>query len=292
MRVVGTHTGPLRFGAVNAAPKAPPTRVESPPEAVSFRFAADGRLREITTGYVVDRRIGTTGGLGGLFGVLEGLGYPLPAPLTRATGDLIAPPLRALGVAPPLADAARLAIAAPPLLPAATLLELARALRDANFGVDDASLLADNFTFTGPVVGPLAKGEFLGAFGGFDLAGAMPDLDHRYRDARVCAFDANRVWYTSSPTGTHTRPLRLGKESHAPTGRRWESPPECGSAQFDADGKCVAVTGGYVMDRRMGNTDGLGGIFGLCVALGLPTPLPAWLLRTPTQNWQRLTGGR
>mgnify|MGYP004342353955 CR=1 FL=1 len=57
------------------------------------------------------------------------------------------------------------------------------------------------------------------------------------------------------------------------------SPPECGSAQFDGDGRCVALTGGYVMDRRMGNTDGLGGIFGLCAALGLPTPLPAWLLR-------------
>ena len=62
------------------------------------------------------------------------------------------------------------------------------------------------------------------------------------------------------------------------------------NATFDGDGKCIAMTGGYIMDRRQGNTDGLGGVYGLCAALGLPTPSPAWLLRTPTQNWARLTG--
>jgi len=41
-------------------------------------------------------------------------------------------------------------------------------------------------------------------------------------------------------------------------GKKWISPPECGSAQFDSEGKCIALTGGYVMDRRMGNTEGLG----------------------------------
>ena len=60
---------------------------------------------------------------------------------------------------------------------------------------------------------------------------------------------------------------------------------------FDAEGKCIAMTGGYIMDRRVGNTDGLGGVYGLCSALELPTPTPAWLLRTPAQNWARLTGG-
>ena len=34
------------------------------------------------------------------------------------------------------------------------------------------------------------------------------------------------------------------------------------------------------------------GLFGMCVALGIPTPYPAWLVRTPQQNWQRLLASR
>ena len=105
-----------------------------------------------------------------------------------------------------------------------------------------------------------------------------------YRDARPCPYDVNRVWFTSAPRGTHTAPLTLGDVTHPPTGRRWESPPECASAQFDAQGRCVGVTFGYVMDRRAGNTDGFGGLYGLCSALGLPMPIPKWQLRTPVQN--------
>jgi hypothetical protein len=55
-----------------------------------------------------------------------------------------------------------------------------------------------------------------------------------------------------------------------------------------SDGKCVALTGGYVMDRRMGNTEGLGGVYGMCVAVGLPPPTPLWALYTPVQNFGRL----
>ena len=136
---------------------------------------------------------------------------------------------------------------------------------------------------------PLDRASFLEA-GWIDLEAAMPDLQQNYRDARPCGYDVNRVWYTSSPRGTHTQPLTLGSVTHAPTGRRWESPPECGSATFDAEGRCVGVTFGYVMDRRMGNTDGLGGIFGLCSALELPMPVPKWQLRTPVQNLARIRG--
>lgn len=51
MRVIGTQTGPLQFGGLNAPPSSPPIRVESPPEAVSLRFdATSGKLRELTTG--------------------------------------------------------------------------------------------------------------------------------------------------------------------------------------------------------------------------------------------------
>ena len=49
------------------------------------------------------------------------------------------------------------------------------------------------------------------------------------------------------------------------------------------------MTGGYIMDRRMGNTQGLGGIFvGLCAAIGVPSPIPLFLLYTPLQNLERV----
>lgn len=289
MRVTGTHTGTFRFGATTAEPRSPPVRVESPPEAVSLRFDDEGRVREITTGYPLDRRVGNTNGLGGIFGLLEGLGYPLPVFLTRTTGEVLSPLLRAVGMAPPPPEEGLLRVPQPStVLPADELMRLTNQLLQSNFGTELPNLLADSFTFSGPVVGPLTKDDFLSAFGAFNLDEAFPDLDYQYRDMRVCPYDTNRVWYTSSPTGTHTRTLRLGRDvSHSPTGKTWISPPECGSMQFDEHGKCVSLTGGYVMDRRMGNTNGIGGVFGICEALGLSSPLPVFLLYTPVQNVER-----
>lgn len=287
MRVTATQTGPLAFGGMTKLPQVPPAKVESPPEAVSFRFDEKGKLREITTGYVMDRRVGNTGGLGGVFGIFEAIGSPLPSPLTRTTGELLAPLMRLVGVAPPKPDPSLLQVpklsALGGALPEGELLRLTQQLLDSNFR--DESLLAPSFTYTGPVVGPLPKAAFVAAFSSYNPSEAFPDLDYQYRDLRACSFDTNRVWYTSSPQGTHTGRLVLpGGASHEATGRVWASPPECGSAQFDSEGKCVGLTGGYVMDRRQGNTGGLGGVFGICVALGVKPPFPVFLLRTLAQN--------
>mmetsp|Transcript_37869 Transcript_37869/g.122453 ORF Transcript_37869/g.122453 Transcript_37869/m.122453 type:complete len:406 (-) Transcript_37869:237-1454(-) len=295
MRCRGTHTGTLNLGGIQAEAKSPPVAFESPPEAVSLRFDGAGKLREITTGYPMDRRVGTTGGLGGLFGVLEGIGFPLPPVVTRSCGDLLGPALRLLRLAPPPPEPSLLEVpqlAASDALSEERLLELCAALLETDYGAERPELLADSFTFTGPVVGPLPKAEFLSSYGESNLRKAFPDLEYSYRDVRVCPFDVNRVWYTYSRSGTHSATLRLLGSNYPPTGKRWEAPPECGSAQFDTEGRCVALTGGYVMDRRMGNTGGLGGLFGMCVALGIPTPYPAWLVRTPQQNWQRLLASR
>jgi hypothetical protein len=295
MRVKATHTGVLNFGGVRAEPKTPPTTVESPPEAVSLRFDPDsGKLRELTTGYPLDRRSGSTGGLGGLFGILEGIGNPLPTILTRSTGVALAPLLRPFGLAlpTPAQDATcPLQTAAPDeRLEEDALIRLAEQLIASGFGSNDPSLLAESFEFCGPVVGPLRKNDFLGAWCSLRISEGLPDLQWNYRDVSVDPYDVNRVWYTSSPTGTHTATLRLGDKEYAATGKRWVSPPERGSMTFDGNGKCISLTGGYIMDRRMGNTGGFGGIYGLCHSLGLPTPTPEWVLRTPVQNWGILTG--
>ena len=298
MRVQGTHTGTFTFAGVEAAPNTPPTTVHSPPEAVSLRFNAAGKVVELTTGYPLDRRAGSTGGLGGIFGILEGLGYSLPTPLTRPCGYLLAPLLKPFNLALPTAaddDACADPKLRPPQLSAedrleeATLLELAAALIAADHGAADPSLLSDDaFSFCGPIVGPLGKSAFLGAWGALSagIGEGLPDLEWNYRDATVDPFDINRVWVTSNAVGTHTGTLRLFGATHEATGKRWLGAPERSSFTFDGNGRCVAITGGYVMDRRMGNTEGLGGVYGLCVALGLPTPTPRWLLKTPTQLFQ------
>lgn len=46
------------------------------------------------------------------------------------------------------------------------------------------------------------------------------------------------------------------------------------SYTFNADGKCTSFTGGYVMDRRVGNTQGLGAMFGILAAIGGPVLKP------------------
>ena len=51
-----------------------------PPQMYSFLFSEEGTIRELTVGYPVDRRQGTTGGLGGMFGVFYGIGQALPFP--------------------------------------------------------------------------------------------------------------------------------------------------------------------------------------------------------------------
>ena len=55
-------------------------RIEAPPQANSLRFNAQGKVKEYTIGYVIDRRIGNTGGLGGAFAFFYAVGQALPFP--------------------------------------------------------------------------------------------------------------------------------------------------------------------------------------------------------------------
>jgi len=293
MRVCGTQTGEFSFLGTQALPSDPPVRFENPPEAVSVTFDSAGKVREITTGFPMDRRCGTTGGLGGIFGILEGLGRPLPVVLTRTCGEITAPIAGVLG----LADEAELVAPPPPPVLEATealdedrLFALTEKLIASRFGLDDPSQLADSFTSSGPAGGCLPKAQFLDIAASINVEEAFPDLDNQWRDIRVCPFDVNRVWYTSSPVGTHSKDLVIGGEVFPVTGKRWVSPPQCGSAQFDSKGRCISLTGGYVMDRRLGNTSGLGGLFGLREAIGSPSPR-TWTLRTPTQLWNSFMNG-
>lgn len=55
----------------------------------------------------------------------------------------------------------------------------------------------------------------------------------------------------------------LGLQEYPPSGSRVEAAPECVSVVFDESGLVTKITGGYCLDRGMGNTGPAGGIWGV-----------------------------
>jgi len=161
-----------------------------------------------------------------------------------------------------------------PLEPA-VLLEKAKKVLGCEFGTApgaDASVLSEDFQFVAPIVGPLTKSEFMGAFGSFKVKEAFPDLkDNSW--FQVDPLEPNRVWFFSRATGTNTGAMNFGSKL-APTGKQVNLPPQAQSMLFNEKGECYTLTVGYTMDKRVGNTEGLGGVFGILKAIGKELPFP------------------
>ena len=156
-----------------------------------------------------------------------------------------------------------------PIKPDELVVKCKSALRAGFANIGDS--LAEDFEFIGPVVGPLPRDAFVNAVGGFDLTTGFPDMKSNYHHFRVDPFETNRVWFQNRTTGTHTGKLAGRFEA---TGTAVECPPQALSMTFNESGKIVKITVGVVMDRTMGNTGGLGGVFGLFSAIGSPLPFP------------------
>ena len=169
-------------------------------------------------------------------------------------------------------EAAALAASDFPLSPE-ELIELSKGfLRSrGGFGADEA-LLADSFEFVGPVVGPLSKAAFVSAIGSVDIDAAFPDFQGQFYGFFVDPFDLNRVWYTARGEGTNTGPLP--PFAPTPTNKRLVNPPQVCSLTFDRRGLVTKYTIGYVVDRDVGTTGGLGGLYGVLYAIGRPLPFP------------------
>eukprot|EP00747_Dinoflagellata_sp_TGD_P194426 gnl/TRDRNA2_/TRDRNA2_61803_c0_seq1.p1 gnl/TRDRNA2_/TRDRNA2_61803_c0~~gnl/TRDRNA2_/TRDRNA2_61803_c0_seq1.p1 ORF type:complete len:290 (-),score=49.44 gnl/TRDRNA2_/TRDRNA2_61803_c0_seq1:267-1136(-) len=149
----------------------------------------------------------------------------------------------------------------------------------------DASCLADDFQFVAPIVGPLSKTEFMRAFGSFKVKEALPDIAENSW-FQVDPMEPNRVWFFSRATATHTGTLYFGNPL-LPTGKEIHMPPQAQSMLFNAEGKVYTLTVGYAMDKRIGNTDGLGGVFGILKAVGKPLPFPeGQRLYTPSLRYE------
>jgi len=137
-------------------------------------------------------------------------------------------------------------------------------------GVLEPTLWADDFEFCAPIVGPLGKEEFLTAAGSFDVYKAFPDFDNRYFGFTVDPLEPGRVWFFVRLVGTNTG----GLFGRAPNNRVAELPPQVFSMKFNEEGKVKELTVGYSVDRRQGNTGGLGGLFGLFYGVGQGLPFP------------------
>jgi len=165
-------------------------------------------------------------------------------------------------------------------------------------GVSAPQLLAEDFQFKGPVVGPLDKEEYLAAVGSFDLASAFPDATPEWHHFRVDPFEPNRVWMTARGKGTNSGRASDSPLFAEPTGLSYVSPPQACSVTFNDKGQVRQYTIGHVMDRSVGNTGGLGGIYGILYAIGRPLPFPEarpwkmsrryWLFQKAGRLLQRL----
>lgn len=138
-------------------------------------------------------------------------------------------------------------------------------------GLENDNDLHDTFQFIFPVIGPLTKSEYLKQVKQFDLETMFPGMyKNLYYNFHVDPYDPQRVWFVSRLITTHSGDGPFGKATH----KKIDCPPQMNSLTFDKDGKIIRYTGGYVMDKTIGNTGGLGGVFGILYAIGKPLPFP------------------
>lgn len=156
----------------------------------------------------------------------------------------------------------------------ADLIKSAKVFLAYDQGVSAPQLLAEDFKFRGPVVGPLGRDEYLAAAGSVDFAGAFPDATPEWHHFRIDPFEPNRVWMTARGQGTNSGEAGSSSLFHTPTGLSYVNPPTACSLTFTAKGQVLQYTIGHVMDRAIGNTGGLGGIYGILYAIGKPLPFP------------------
>ena len=146
---------------------------------------------------------------------------------------------------------------------------------------DEGACLAEGFEFCAPVVGPLPKEEYLKALGNFKLEESF-DLNAQYHLFRVDPTQTNRVWLHTRTLGKHVADSTVFGKA---TGKEIVNPPQCMHMDFTADG-LVKEVGFYTVDRRQGNTGGLGGAFAFFYGVGRPLPIPECQPYKPSKRYR------
>jgi len=134
---------------------------------------------------------------------------------------------------------------------------------------DGGACLAPDFEFCAAVVGPLPKERYLEAIGSFKLEDSF-DIQQNFFGFIVDPMQTNRVWFFSRQVAKQVAVFA----GVSPDGREdLVFPPQLMYMDFDGDG-LVKEFGFYTVDRRQGNTGGLGGAFGYFYGVGRPLPIP------------------
>ena len=121
----------------------------------------------------------------------------------------------------------------------------------------------------------MSKDAFVKVIAQVDFSTAFPNWKPEFYGFFVDPLEdkGNRVWYTARGRGVQEGPLL----PFAPEGSGKEvvNPPQACSLTIDhQSGLITKYTIGYVTDRSIGNTGGLGGLYGILFAIGTPLPFP------------------
>ena len=246
IRPKGTITGPFAYKGEVYLPNK--QVVEMPAQQLSVTIRS-GQVTRLTAGYPIDRFTGNTNGLAGPQAILYALGeapskfsYTPPAVVIRQFLARTKKPVK------------RQAVKVSPFA-RSVMTSLAKRVLETSLGLEDDSLLSSDFQFSGPLVGPLSKEEFLKGLGSFNLKEMLPDLRSDFFNYEIDSYDPERVWVISKAKATG-----------------YKSAPEAISVSFNEQGLCYRASAGYILDKDQGNTNGLGGVYGILEAIGSPLP--------------------
>jgi len=168
------------------------------------------------------------------------------------------------------------------------LIERAKILVQAKFGLNNPSLLSKDFLMIYPCIGPLTKPVFLDMFTRLQLDKAFQGSSNFFSFS-VDPMEPNRVWFFSRSELLHEGVFLFGNHKMKPTGKKVVSPPQVLSLTFNSFGEVSKLTGGYSVDRSVGNTGGVGGLFGLVHGVGGSLPFPESRPWTPSMKWEVFT---
>lgn len=137
---------------------------------------------------------------------------------------------------------------------------------------DGGACLAPDFEFVAAVVGPIPREEYLEALQTFQLETSF-NIASNFFGFTVDPIQTNRVWFFSRQVAKHIAPFMGAQPQFTKDDGILTLPPQVMHMDFNADG-LVKEFGFYTVDRRQGNTGGLGGAFGYFYGVGKPLPIP------------------